>query len=458
MPKARFRARSTISDVTAPSDSGTSSTMSLLERARQLAGRVGWGIADQALSSLTNFVVGVSIARSLGIREFGTFSVAFATYLIVLNASRGLATDPLVVRYSGVDSASWRQAVAKSAGVATAVGLVAGVCCVVVGMLLTGSAGATLLMLGVTLPGLLLQDSWRYAFFSAGRGGHAFANDLVWALSLLPLLMTVAATEHSRVLWFVLAWGGSATFAAVVGGIQARVVPRLSQAASWLVQHRDLGPRYLGENLSHSGALQLRHYGLGLIAGLAAVGSLRAAELLLGPVYVIIMGLGLMAVPEGVRLLHRSRRRLGPFCVVLGSLQAGVALAWGMALLVLLPGDLGVWLLGPSWQPASELLLPVTLSVAGIGFWGGAFTGLRALGAASRSLRAQGLGSALYLVGALGGAAVGDAAGAAWGSAAATAIAAGIWWWQLDRGLREFRTPAEPGARVDTARLPHTSG
>jgi O-antigen/teichoic acid export membrane protein len=444
--------------MTTPYDSHASSMMSLWEHARHAVRRAGWGVADQALSSLTNFVVGIYIARSLGTKDFGAFSLAFATYLIVLNASRGLATDPLVVRYSGAEVTSWRRAVAKSAGVATTVGLVAGACCVVVGLLLAGSTGAAFFALGITLPGLLLQDSWRFAFFSAGKGGQAFGNDLVWALSLLPLLVAVAATERPRLLWFVMAWGGSATLAAVVGGIQTRLVPRLSEVAGWLVQHRDLGPRYLGENLSLSGASQLRLYGLGLIAGVAAIGSLRAAELLLGPLNVLTMGIGLMAVPEAIRMLRRSVRRLGPLCLLLGSFQAGVAVAWGMALLVLLPEGLGVRLLGLSWQPASELLLPVTITVAGSGFWASALIGLRALGAASRSLRAQGFGSAVYLVGALGGAAVAGAAGAAWGSAAATLIAACVWWWQLDRGLREFRSRAEPGARVDTARLPDTRG
>lgn len=39
---------------------------------------------------------------------FGVFSLAWVTYGVVLNVSRGLATDPLVVRFSGVPGASWR--------------------------------------------------------------------------------------------------------------------------------------------------------------------------------------------------------------------------------------------------------------------------------------------------------------------------------------------------------------
>ena len=79
------------------------SPAALLAHARHLTGRLGWGVADQAMSSLTNFGVGIYVARSLGIQEFGAFSLAFATYLIVLAASRGLATDALAVRFSGVE-------------------------------------------------------------------------------------------------------------------------------------------------------------------------------------------------------------------------------------------------------------------------------------------------------------------------------------------------------------------
>ncbi|MYR58605.1 hypothetical protein GTY54_20990, partial [Streptomyces sp. SID625] len=69
---------------------------------RALVGRLSWGLADQAASSVTNFVVGAYVARSLGVTAFGVFSLAWVTYGVVLNVSRGLATDPLVVRFSGV--------------------------------------------------------------------------------------------------------------------------------------------------------------------------------------------------------------------------------------------------------------------------------------------------------------------------------------------------------------------
>ena len=78
---------------------------------RQMARRFSWGLGDQAVSSLTNSAISIYIARELGAANFGAFSLAYVTYAFVLNASRGLATDPLVVRFSATDTKVWRRAV-----------------------------------------------------------------------------------------------------------------------------------------------------------------------------------------------------------------------------------------------------------------------------------------------------------------------------------------------------------
>ncbi|MGH3949244.1 MAG: hypothetical protein ACRDSE_08985 [Pseudonocardiaceae bacterium] len=408
--------------------------------ARAAAGRLSWGLADQAVSSMTNFAVGIYVARTLGVTEFGIFTLAWVTYGVVLNVSRGLATDPLVVRFSGVPTASWRAAVARSSGTALVIGLASGAITVLAGAALGGRVGAGFVALGLVLPALLLQDSWRFAFFAAGQGRKAFLNDIVWAAALIPAL--VLAADTGSVFGFVLAWGLSGAVAAAYGCVQTRFLPRLAGMRGWLRQQRDLGPRYLVENVSNSGASQLRMYGLGAIAGLADVGAIRGAELLLGPFLAVLMGLSLVAVPEAVRVLRRSPRRLPHFCLILGGAQAATALAWGLTLLLLVPESLGLLVLGSVWEPASALILPVTLSVAGAGIVAGAAAGLRALGAARRSLRAQLFASAAYLTGGLAGATVAGAAGTSWGSAVAMWFGAAVWWSQLRAGLREVATSA----------------
>lgn len=408
-------------------------------RLRQVAQRAGWGVADQALSSLTNFAVGVFVARNLGPAEFGAFSLAFATYLFALNGSRGLATDPLVVRFSGVPAASWRQAAAAATGTAAVVGTVVGAGCVLAAVLLDNAVGSAFLALGLMLPGLLLQDSWRYAFFAAGRGRDAFLNDLVWAVCLGPFIAAVMVSGHVHVQWFVFAWGAAAMVAGLVGAVQADLLPRLSLVHRWHRTHRDLGIRYLSENMSFSAASQFRLYGLGAIAGLAEVGALRAAELLLGPVNLIIMGIGsLMAIPEAARLANNDLPRLRRFVVGLGVLLGAASVLWGLAV-GLLPDWLGQRVLGASWQPAAALLVPITAMIALLGVWSAAWTGLRAMGAARRSLRAQLIGASAFLIGALVGAVIDGAAGAAWGSVAGNLIACGVWWRQFDLATHEFK-------------------
>ena len=51
--------------------------------------RLGWGVADQAVSSLTNFAVSIYVVHSLGATQFGAFSLAYVTYGFALNASGG---------------------------------------------------------------------------------------------------------------------------------------------------------------------------------------------------------------------------------------------------------------------------------------------------------------------------------------------------------------------------------
>jgi O-antigen/teichoic acid export membrane protein len=412
---------------------------------RALVGRLSWGLADQAASSLSNFAVGMYVARSLGVTAFGVFSLAWVTYGVVLNVSRGLATDPLVVRFSGVPVASWRAAVARSSGTALGLGAVLGSACLVGGLALGGRVGPAFACLGVVLPGLLLQDAWRFAFFAAGTGRRAFVNDLVWAIALVPAM--VVAAHVGSVAAFVLAWGASAAVAAAYGCLQSGIRPRTTGARGWLREQRDLGYRYLVENVALSGASQLRAYGLGAIVGVAAVGAVRGAELLMGPFLAVLMGLSLVTVPEAARVLRQAPHRLGAFCLVLGGGQAAAALLWGGALL-LMPDRLGELVLGSVWHSASQLIVPITLSVAGAGLGTGAAAGLRALAAARRSLRCQLFASVCYVGGGLGGAAAAGTVGSAWGVAAATVSGSAVWWLQLRSALRKRHQNPIPEVRT----------
>lgn len=397
--------------------------------------RISWGIADQGISSLSNFALGVIVARSMGPEQLGAFTLAYVTFGFVLSASRGTSTDPLLVRFSGPESSVWSRAVSAATATAMLTGLLCGTVCVMAGLLLPGDLGKAFIALGIGLPGILLQDSYRFAFFSCGRGGRAFLNDLIWGILQVSALLWLLWTTHLTVFTSLLAFGVTATLAAGFGAAQCRVAPRPRQVRPWLARHKDLGGRYLLENVSVGGARQIRMTVVGIVAGLSTVGAIRAAEILMGPFFVLLSGVSQVAVPEAKKVLTRLPAALGRFCFWLSAVQAGAAAIWGVIAYTLLPLGLGALLLGANWYPAEPLLVPLTVTLVVGCFEIGATAGLRALGAARRSLSAQLASAAMYVAGGSIGAAVDGALGSCWGVAIATLLGACLRWYHLLKAL-----------------------
>ena len=400
--------------------------------------RAGWGIADQALSSLTNFALGLLVARSVAPTSFGAFSIAFATFVVGLGFSRALASEPLVVRYSVGSGADWRWGATTATGVALAAGVAFGLACVVVGWALgtTSPLAASFVALGLTFPGLLLQDCWRFAFFASGRGRAAFTNDAVCAVVMFGVLAALHKLGHATVFALILSWGGAATVGAVAGAVQARLVPAPRRLVAWYRAHGDLISRYLGESVVNSSGGQLSVYAVGALGGLAAVGALRAGYLLFGPLQVLFMGVGLMSVPELVRMLQRSPRHLYVAGTALSAALAVMAMLWGLVI-ALTPNAVGEAALGATWRVAHPLATAVTIGWIGSGLIAGAAGGMRALGAARRGLTARLAGSAVAVGGAVIGAALAGAAGAAIGLAFAGWVEAAVSWWLFRRAMLE---------------------
>jgi hypothetical protein len=127
--------------------------------------------------------------------------------------------------------------------------------------------------------------------------------------------------------------------------------------------------------------------------------------------------------------------------VRLGISLAAVSFAFG-AVLTLLPDEIGEALLGATWTEARPTLPGQTLIVAASGAALGALVGLRALAAASRSMRARIVASAFGLVGAIAGAATGDAAACALLIGAGVAAGALVWWREYLLALRAVQSTA----------------
>ena len=170
-----------------------------------------------------------------------------------------------------------------------------------------------------------MRGTDRYISVSVGMGNIADRRTssgeittLVWTVLLVLGLFVLHVRGDGSAARCMLVFGGMATLAALSGLLQARVRPRPTQTRAWFRTHRELSFRYLVENVSSSGAGQLRSMMLGAVAGLAAVGYVRASEILMGPFLVLLMGLSQVAVPETSQVFHRDSRRLARFCLAFG--------------------------------------------------------------------------------------------------------------------------------------------
>ena len=239
--------------------------------------------------------------------------------------------------------------------------------------------------------------------------------------------------------------GYRSDYRAGIGALQARVVPDLAGATRWLVQHRDLGPRYLAENTGGNAADTLRSYGVSYLLGLTALGYVQAAGVLMGPFRIIYFGMGLITIPEAAKLLRSSPRHMPTFCAAVSAGLTLLALVWGAVLLVALPRGLGHLMLGSIWRPTYPLVLPAALSISAMCATTGAGIGLHALGAARRSLRAVIITSALVVGGALLGAVTGGTLGTMRFVAVASWLGTIVTWWQFQRALHESAKVGVPG-------------
>jgi O-antigen/teichoic acid export membrane protein len=398
--------------------------------AAAFASRTIWSLADQALSSTTNFGITILIARSFSPTALGSFALAYAYYIALLQLSRCFTSEPLTVRFSGSRHEAWHGATLHAASTALTLGCLGTAAGLAVASLTDGALRSSFLVVSVFLPLLLLQDLWRFGFFAAARPRAAAANDAVWVVAMAVFVLAVHASGSSTLTWLVFAWAFSGALAGVFGALQVRARPRAGNIRGWIATHRDLGVRFAGEFLVYSASVQATLYIVGAVAGVAAVGSIRAAQTLVGPVSLVFLGVSFGAVPEGVRIATRSPERLPRFASTVSVCLAGVSLMWG-AVLLAIPDGLGQAILGDSWRPARNLMVPIVVALIAEGLNVGPWMGLRALAAAGRSLRGRTMIAAVTMVAGAAGATTMGAWGAAAGFAVGSVVATGVWTWQF---------------------------
>jgi hypothetical protein len=169
----------------------------------------------------------------------------------------------------------------------------------------------------------------------------------------------------------------------------------------------------------------------------------------LGPLNVFFFGLMLIGVPEAANLVAERSSRLLHFGAAIALSLGGLAIGWGVALL-LLPDGVGVAVLGHLWYGANAVLIPMTLFMTCSGIQTGAAMVLRGLAAAQAGLRAAFAAAPFMLVFTVVGAVTLGVSGAAWGLASGRAVAAVLSWAALLRVAA--KSPTRHGTGPDYSR------
>lgn len=416
-----------------PDPGGFGSVRRHLPKARQAA----WNLTDQVLSAVTNMVMSILVARSVSAAGFGNFALAFLIFSLTVGVVRAVVAVPLTIRHSA-ETGGDRVATSRAAlGAAVALAAPVSVALLVAWPLLDNDLGRTLAALGLFLPVLVVQDTCRFTFFAWGRPQLAALNDLIWAIGQFGASIVIIAMGWATPWTLVAAWGLGAGVAAVVGCGQLRAIPRVRLARSWLARHRDLTRYLVGEYVVNQGAFQGGVLVIGSALGISNLGSLRAAQTLVGPLGIISSASMTFGMPEVSRMPGLPRRTmLVATSISVALFLVGVVYA---ALLVLIPDSLGSALFGDTWAGAAMVLLPVAAASAIAGLKLGPVIFIYGRGLAKDSFRlvvTLAVGSVTFMV---VGASLRGVVGMAWGMALAQLCVVPLWFRLLHAKTRPSR-------------------
>jgi hypothetical protein len=271
---------------------------------------VACSVADQGVTALTNIAVLVVAARHADAEGFAVFAVVYTVFTVVLGLYGAYAGHALVLERgeSGRVRTACRSALAFTAASSAALGAAAAA--VLLAAPWSGGLVRGFLALACVLPVVLTQECLRYAFSTLHRADLALAADaLRLAVTVPALALQPDGAGPERLL---AVWGLSALPALGLGVLLLAPLVRGGRTQPLrLVRRGHLGRRFALEFAVGNAGTQLAVVGLGLWASPLAVGALRGATTLFGPVNVLFnattgFGPPLLARAPGARRRARA--------------------------------------------------------------------------------------------------------------------------------------------------------
>ncbi len=242
-------------------------------------------VADQGVAAATNIAVLVVAARRSDVHAFATFSLVYTVFTVLLGLTVAYVGQALVLERGAPErvARACRSGVAFTALAAAAPAVVAAPVLWAVG----GRTGTALAALALVLPLALTQETTRYAFATLHRPQDALLADVLRLAAVLPALATQPSGAGAARL--LLAWGGLGAARARGGAVAAGAAhPGRGPGPGPLPAPGPPGPpvrrRVRG---GQRGQPAGRHRPGGLLADPLAVGALRGAGTLYGPMNVL---------------------------------------------------------------------------------------------------------------------------------------------------------------------------
>ena len=322
-------------------------------------------LADQAVSSATNFGVALILLLTTSVAEFGRFGFAVTLALVVLSVTRAIASEPFILRAQASTSSC-----ADSDAAAFWGATVTGLALLFISWVAVGLTGAVVFVcLGAGILGL--QDHRRYVSFANGEPASALSSDTWWLLTTMALLAVAqpALSFSNRSMSASMAafcWvaGAAVSFAATAKQTSSdSSIPNLrGSARGWLRSTSRLGKSFLAELL-----LERVSFQIGMIVAASYLiasdfGSLRVAHFVYGPVAILAGGIYTFLLSE-----FQRRTLDGQSSLVHRSLSS----SW-----IVIIGTSPVWLLLPSsitelvpWDSSSSIRISLTLAHLTYGGW-----------------------------------------------------------------------------------------
>ena len=330
-----------------------------------------WGFADQALLSLTNFIMMVLLARQLGPQAFGSFTIAYAVLLFANNIQGALFTQPHNVLAASLNPRDYSIYTSATALLQFAFSIVAGLFIAAVAWLSTMTNygfGAVLLSVSATIVTWQSQEFLRRVFYTQGDFFAAFTTDLVtyggqligvlilWRLDSLNATSAIATVAVSAAC-------GSAVAIWRLRGILAWNFTlkefRTIQLENWRFS-RWLLLTVLATWLS----IQLYPLLAAGLVGVAAAGGLRAARTLAAPATILVSAIDTTATSRAARIYHQQGSNALQLFIGKVRLGFGFILLVYLLVVALLAEPIVRLLMGATYTPYAWLVPVVAFSYA----------------------------------------------------------------------------------------------